>query len=140
MSRFNPPTIGHEKLLDRVARVSANEMRIYISMSNDPQKNPLNPRLKLDYMKKIFPRYARKIMLPRTNIVIDIITDLYKEGFTDLIMQLWVVIEYKNLKHYLQDTMMSRADTVIITLKVLISYQHERDPDAEGASYEYVSK
>ena len=35
-------------------------------------------------MKKIFPRYARKIMLPRTNIVIDIITDLYKEGFTYL--------------------------------------------------------
>ena len=31
-------------------------MRILISQSQDPKKNPLEPRQKLNYMKSIFPR------------------------------------------------------------------------------------
>ena len=138
--RFNPPTIGHEKLLDRVARVSANEMRIYISMSNDPQKNPLNPRLKLDYMKKIFPRYARKIMLPRTNIVIDIITDLYKEGFTDLKMVAGSdrIQEFKTLFTRYNDVKSRHGYYNFDSIEVINA--GERDPDAEGASGMSASK
>ena len=138
--RFNPPTIGHEKLLDRVARVRANEMRIYISMSNDPQKNPLNPRLKLDYMKKIFPRYARKIMLPRTNIVIDIITDLYKEGFTDLKMVAGSdrVQEFKKLFTTYNDVKSRHGYYNFDSIEVINA--GERDPDAEGATGMSASK
>ena len=138
--RFNPPTIGHEKLLDRVARVRANEMRIYISMSNDPKKNPLNPRLKLDYMKKIFPRYARKIMLPRTNIVIDIITDLYKEGFTDLKMVAGSdrVQEFKKLFTTYNDVKSRHGYYNFDSIEVINA--GERDPDAEGATGMSASK
>ena len=138
--RFNPPTIGHEKLLDRVARVRADEMRVYISMSNDPQKNPLNPRLKLDYMKKIFPRYARKIMLPRTNIVIDIITDLYKEGFTDLKMVAGSdrIQEFKTLFTRYNDVKSRHGYYNFDSIEVINA--GERDPDAEGASGMSASK
>ena len=39
--RFNPPTIGHEKLINKVASVGANDYLIVPSGSNDPKKNPL---------------------------------------------------------------------------------------------------
>ena len=138
--RFNPPTIGHEKLLDKLARVSANEMRVYISKSNDPQKNPLNPRQKLDYMKKIFPRYARKIMLPRTNIVIDIITDLYKEGFTDLKMVAGSdrVQEFKKLFTTYNDVKSRHGYYNFDSIEIINA--GERDPDAEGATGMSASK
>ena len=45
--RFNPPTIGHEKLINKVKSVRADEYRIYLSRSEDPKKNPLSPRQKL---------------------------------------------------------------------------------------------
>ncbi len=138
--RFNPPTIGHEKLLDKLARVSANEMRVYISKSNDPKKNPLNPRQKLDYMKKIFPRYARKIMLPRTNIVIDIITDLYKEGFTDLKMVAGSdrVQEFKKLFTTYNDVKSRHGYYNFDSIEIINA--GERDPDAEGATGMSASK
>jgi hypothetical protein len=138
--RFNPPTIGHEKLLDKLARVSANEMRVYISKSNDPQKNPLNPRQKLDYMKKIFPRYARKIMIPRTNIVIDIITDLYKEGYTNLKMVAGSdrVQEFKKLFTTYNDVKSRHGYYNFDSIEIINA--GERDPDADGATGMSASK
>jgi predicted nucleotidyltransferase len=138
--RFNPPTIGHEKLIDRLARVRANEMRVYISKSNDPKKNPLNPRQKLDYMKKIFPRYARNIFIPRTNIVIDIITDLYKEGFTDLKMVVGSdrVNEFKTLITKYNDVKSRHGYYNFDNIEVISA--GERDPDAEGATGMSASK
>src|SRR6056300_1385104 len=76
--RFNPPTIGHEKLINKVKSVPTNDYKIYLSRSEDTKKNPLSPREKLDYMKKIFPQHASKILLNPTNMVLDIATDLYK--------------------------------------------------------------
>jgi nicotinamide mononucleotide adenylyltransferase len=46
--RFNPPTVGHEKLITKVASIAkGNNYRIYASQSSDPKKNPL------DYATKI---------------------------------------------------------------------------------------
>ena len=70
--RFNPPTIGHEKLINKVASVRADDYRIYLSRSEDPKKNPLSPRQKLAYMKKMFPSHARNIMINPTNMILDI--------------------------------------------------------------------
>ena len=74
--RFNPPTIGHEKLINKVKSVRADEYRIYLSRSEDPKKNPLSPRQKLAYMKKMFPSHARNIMINPTNMILDICTTL----------------------------------------------------------------
>ena len=52
--RFNPPTIGHESLIAKVAReakASGGEYRIYPSRSQDPKKNPLDPGTKIKFMK-----------------------------------------------------------------------------------------
>ena len=41
--RFNPPTIGHQKLMDKV-KTQARDYKIYLSRSEDPKKNPLDVR------------------------------------------------------------------------------------------------
>ena len=80
--RFNPPTTGHEKLINKVASINTDDYRIYLSRSQDPKKNPLSPREKLAIMKKMFPRHARKIEINTTNMILDICTMLYKKGYT----------------------------------------------------------
>ena len=55
--RFQPPTIGHKKLIDAVvsiARKERAELRIYPSRTNDPKKNPLTPKDKISFMRKLF--------------------------------------------------------------------------------------
>ena len=63
--RFNPPTIGHKKLLDRVAReakTSGGEYRIYPSRSEDPKKNPLDAGTKIKFMRQAYPDHANSIV------------------------------------------------------------------------------
>jgi len=61
--RFNPPTIGHKKLLDASAQVAGDgDLRIYPSRSFDPKKNPLDPGQKTDLMKKMFPDHEDNIV------------------------------------------------------------------------------
>ena len=54
-------------------------------------------------------------MIPSSNVIINMITEMYDEGFTHLKMVAGSdrVNEFKN---YLQHTMMLRVDTVIIIL------------------------
>ncbi len=51
--RFNPPTVGHQKLLDAAKKVAGKgSMRIYPSRTQDKKKNPLDPDSKHDYMRR----------------------------------------------------------------------------------------
>ena len=68
--RFNPPTVGHEKLIKKVAGASS-AFKIFLSRSEDSKKNPLSPRLKLDHMKKMFPRNKIRQQW-HTNNILDI--------------------------------------------------------------------
>ena len=58
--RFNPPTTGHEKLLNKTRGANKN-YRVYASQSQDPKRNPLNHRNKIAVMKGMFPDHSRKI-------------------------------------------------------------------------------
>ena len=61
--RFNPPTVGHEKLLKMAKKVSANgTLRIYPSRTQDKKKNPLDPNTKVNYMRKMFPDFEENII------------------------------------------------------------------------------
>ena len=62
--RMNPPTIGHEKVLDKLATLSrGNTYRVFLSQSQDDKKNPLSYREKIKIARKMFPRHARSIMM-----------------------------------------------------------------------------
>ena len=55
--RFQPPTAGHQLLMDKVksvAKKAGSEHRIFTSSTNDKKKNPLSHKEKVSYMKKFF--------------------------------------------------------------------------------------
>ena len=84
--RFNPPTVGHEKLLQGAKGVAGSgELRIYPSRSEDPQKNPLDPDTKSNMMKKMFPDYSDNIINDAdVKTIFDALKIADKEGYSDV--------------------------------------------------------
>ena len=61
--RFNPPTIGHGKLLDALkatAQRNRADYYIFTSHSQDAKKNPLSHNQIFRYMALMFPSYKKK--------------------------------------------------------------------------------
>ena len=85
---MNPPTVGHEKLLTKLAaNARAFPYRVYLSQSQDPKKNPLQYREKVKFARKMFPKHARQIMLDnKIKNVFDVMVRLYNEGFNRAVM------------------------------------------------------
>ena len=130
--RFNPPTIGHEKLIKKVASQSANDYRIFLSRSQDSKKNPLDPNTKLRFMKDIFKQYSNKIELNSTNMVLDLATMIYKKDYENITMVVGSdrVNEFSTiLKKY--NGIKSRHGYYFFGDINVVS-AGERDPDAEG--------
>jgi len=86
--RMNPPTIGHEKLLDTLSRKSGkNPYRVFLSQSQDSKKNPLNYAEKIKFARKMFPKHARSIMMDKkVKTVFNAIQKLYDEGYKNVVM------------------------------------------------------
>ena len=85
---MNPPTIGHEKLLNALAtKAGKNPYRIFLSPSHDKDKNPLDYKTKIKFARKAFPKYARSIVMsPTTRNVMEVASAIYKEGFKNVVM------------------------------------------------------
>ena len=61
--RFNPPTVGHGKLLSAAKKAAeGGDLKVYPSRSQDSKKNPLDPDMKISFMRKMFPDYAESII------------------------------------------------------------------------------
>ena len=86
--RMNPPTIGHEKLLNVLAQKSGkNPYRVYLSATTDKKKNPLTFNDKVKAARKMFPRHARQIMADKqVKNVMDVANKLYNEGNKRIVM------------------------------------------------------
>lgn len=86
--RFNPPTVGHEKVFDKLKSVAgSNPYRIYASQSQDAKKNPLDFKTKVKVMRKMFPRHARSIMADKgIRTAMDVCSSLYDQGFRKVTM------------------------------------------------------
>ena len=86
--RMNPPTIGHEKLLNALdTKAGKNPYRIFLSPSHDKDKNPLDYKTKIKFARKAFPKYARSIVMsPTTRNVMEVASAIYKEGFKNVVM------------------------------------------------------
>ena len=81
--RMNPPTVGHEKLLDKLAQSSrGSSYRVYLSQSQDNKKNPLQYAEKVKIARKMFPRHARSIKKKKkVKTIFEALTTIYNEGF-----------------------------------------------------------
>ena len=138
--RFNPPTIGHEKLINKVASVRADDYKIYLSKSQDSDKNPLPPLVKLKLMQKMFSKHSRKIMLNPSNMILDIATRLYNEGFRKVNMVVGSdrISEFKTMLNKYNDVKSRHGYYNFNEINIVSA--GDRDPDAEGAMGMSASK
>ena len=143
--RFNPPTTGHEKLIEKVAAVAKKEnadFMVFPSHSQNPKKDPLDIKTKIRFMKKMFPNYAKNIIQNnKAKTAINVATLLYEMGYKECAMVVGGdrVTEFKTLlnkyngvegKHGLYD----------FKGGIEIHSAGERDPDAEGVTGMSASK
>ena len=84
--RFNPPTVGHEKLLSMAKKSSVGgDYKVYPSRSQDPKKNPLDPDMKISFMKKMFPNYEENIINdPDMRNIFDVLVNANEEGYANV--------------------------------------------------------
>ena len=81
--RFNPPTTGHEKLLDTVASNSDEGDYIIVpSRSNDKKKNPVDPDTKVSVMRQMFPQHSERIVNdPQNRTIFDVLKKAHMDGY-----------------------------------------------------------
>ena len=86
--RVNPPTTGHEKLMNELAKKSGkHSYRVYLSQSVDKKKNPLDYGTKVKTVRKFFPKHARQVMLDKkVKNVFDAVTEIYNDGYKNVSM------------------------------------------------------
>ena len=140
--RFNPPTTGHEKVIKKIASVAgSNPWRVFPSHTQNPKKDPLPQALKTAYMRKMFKRYAKNIVVSTARNAIEIAVELYDQGYKNLVM----VAGSDRVKVF--DTMLNNYNGVegkghgyykFDSIKIVSA--GERDPDSEGVEGMSASK
>ena len=138
--RFNPPTIGHEKLLRKVSQTPGDFKHVYLSKSQDSQKNPLTPTQKIKYMRDMFPQHRTMFRIPKSNMILDIATELYDNGYSNInfVAGSDRVQEFKTILNRYNGVKSRHGYYNFKNIKVTSA--GERDPDAEGATGMSASK
>ena len=135
--RFNPPTAGHEKLLQAARKASAGgPLKIYPSRTQDPKKNPLDPDMKISYMKKMFPDFEEEIINDAEMIsIFDVLTTAYEDGYknVNIIVGADRQAEFENLATKYNGDLYDFANIRVISAGV-------RDADAAGVEGMSASK
>jgi hypothetical protein len=135
--RFNPPTIGHEKLLDKVANVAGKgEYKIYPSRSNDPKKNPLDPDTKISVMRQMYPKHGEKIVNDaNSKTIFDVLKQAHADGYSgvNIVVGSDRQAEFEKLAGQYNGELYDFKDLNVVSAG-------ERDPDAEGVEGMSASK
>ena len=141
--RFNPPTIGHEKLINALIAINQREggtCLVYGSHSQDSRKNPLTHTQKFKYLKKMFPRHKKhfqsKSMAKNPLEVADSLSGKYNKLI--MIAGSDRVLEFKSLLNSYNGVESKHGFYEFEEIEVISA--GERDPDAEGASGMSASK
>ena len=138
--RFNPPHVGHEKLINRVAdeaHSSGADYMIYPSHSNDPKKNPLDFGTKLNVMQHMFPSHASNIANDPQNgrNIFDVLKSLHAQGYDSV----KVVVGDDRVKEFTNMTSKYNGKTYNFGKLDIVS-AGERDPDSEDVEGMSASK
>ena len=135
--RFNPPTIGHEKLLQAAEKAAqGGDFKIYPSRTQDAKKNPLDPDMKVSYMRKMFPKYEEQIVNDSEMIsIFNVLTTAYEEGYknVNIIVGADRQAEFENLANKYNKDLYDFKQIRVISAGV-------RDADAEGVEGMSASK
>ena len=142
--RFNPPTIGHEKLIMKVAKTSSGskDYSIFASQSQSPAKDPLPYALKVAYMRKIFKKHSRNIIADtKIRNVFDIAVRLHGQGYKSITMIAGSdrVKEFERLLNQYNGVEGKKHGYYGFD-EIRVISAGERDPDAEGVEGMSASK
>ena len=135
--RFNPPTTGHEKLLDTVASSSDEGDYVIIpSRSQDKKKNPLDPDTKVSVMRQMYPKHSEKIVNdPANRTIFDVLKKAHNDGYTNvrIVGGGDRVKEFENLSTNYNGKLYQFDNVEVMSAG-------DRDPDAEGTEGMSASK
>jgi hypothetical protein len=135
--RFNPPTVGHEKLLKSAKRISAGgDIKIYPSRTQDPKKNPLDASKKIKYMKLMFPEFKDNIVNdPEMKSIFNVLITANEEGYNNvnIVVGSDRQAEFENLAQKYNGELYNYDQIRVISAGV-------RDADAEGVEGMSASK
>ena len=127
--RMNPPTIGHQKLVDKVkaeAKKQGAMPHVYLSHTQNAKKDPLDYNTKIRFARKAFGPSVTK---SASKTIIQVLQELEKMGHTEatLIVGSDRVGEFK--------TLLNKYNGKDFTFKKLsVVSAGQRDPDAEGTA------
>jgi hypothetical protein len=140
--RFNPPTVGHEKLIQKVKDQVSEEKglpnrdafgHIFASHSENTAKNPLPQKTKIGYLKKISHGSEIHGATKESPTILHSASKLFSKGHKHLVVVAGDdrVPEYEKLLNKYNDGKdYPHGKFKFKSIKVVSS--GERDPDAEG--------
>ena len=135
--RFNPPTVGHGKLLAAAKKAAeGQDLKIYPSRSQDAKKNPLDPDMKVSFMKKMFPDFAEVIINDdEMKSIFDVLVAANESGYknVNIIVGSDRQSEFENLATKYNGELYNFDNIRVISAGV-------RDADAEGVEGMSASK
>jgi hypothetical protein len=130
--RFNPPTIGHQQLMDVAANAAAGDedgqYMIFPSRSQDKKKNPLDADTKINYMQRFYPAHAGNIVNdPNTKTIFDVLRMAHNDGYTNvrIIGGADRVKEFEKLSNNYNGQLYQFDNIEVVSAG-------DRDPDAKG--------
>ena len=139
--RMNPPTIGHGKVLDTIAKKAGRaDWKVYVSQSVGP-KDPLSYSDKVKHLRKMFPKYGRNIMVDKeVKTVFNIAAKLYDQGYKRITMVVGQdrLREFEVLLNKYNGTKARHGFYNFESINIVSAGQ--RDPDAEGVEGMSASK
>jgi len=142
--RFNPPTTGHEKLINALAKQQSKNagsmMYVYPSHSQNAKKDPLPHTLKIAYMRKMFPKYKSNVIVSKSRTALEAAVELHKKGHRSIVMVVGSdrVTEFNTLLNNYNGVDSKHGFYGFDDIKVVSA--GERDPDSEGVSGMSASK
>ena len=141
--RFNPPTIGHEKLLNALTATAQREggkALVYTSSTQDAKKNPLSKNQIFQYLAKAFPKEKKSFQTRSTaKTALEVAVELSKK-YDKLIMVVGSdrVSDFSSLLNTYNGKKSKHGFYEYKEIDIVSA--GERDPDAPGASGMSASK
>ena len=141
--RFNPPTIGHEKLLDKVkdmAQQVNGKGYIFLSQKQNNKTDPLSFKDKQNYIQKFYPDLAIGDATVKT--IIQALQKIQSEGRTRIVMIAGSdrVMEFQKLLNQYNGKPDKQGNELYKFDYIDVVSAGERDPDQEGATGASASK
>ena len=135
--RFNPPTVGHERTFNTAKKVSiGGDLKIYPSRTQDPKKNPLDPDVKISYMRRMFPEFGENIINdPDMKTIFNVLVTAAEDGYSNVNIVCGAdrQIEFENLSQKYNGQLYNFENINVVSSGL-------RDADAEGVEGMSASK